>query len=603
MARKKNIGIGIGESGEDAPAGVSRRGLMLAGGAAAAVAVLNGASSASAVVTGRTAAVPLAQTTARDGGGDDTLFVNGKIHTYDDSNSVVDAVRIRDGRFIAVGKDAQRLAGHANTIDLGGRTVIPGIIDSHNHIALVSNRPGHWVGLEDVFTHEDAVARLTAKAITVPAGEIVTSLGPIVAMQFPGNVLPPLTTLNAVPRPVLIMSEQGGNALNQAAVDYFAAKGITIAVNAAGYPTGSGVGNALQRLRQEMTDAERERNALAALQYYSSLGITTHLDEGAFHVDAPGTAIWNENSYTLHRGFLRLNAKNQLPARIRFDYLEEDSISGTQPDVDNASNPKFPRLTARLKNSFPFYGSDMMRSGGIGEFTVSGFGGTAVAYGSDYWKQATKLVAQAGWRNENHSLTTTDYQQQIMGWEAINADAPIGDLRWVIAHVPFITKDWVLRLKALGGGVKLGWGPVRTGTNLGPDYRMILDSGIHAGYHSDGGDITAINPWFNFYTMSTGNNLRGDHTWMAGGTLTRQETIQLATRNNSWFIHEDDLGSIKVGNHADLAVLDRDFFSVSERDILGTRSVATIVGGDVVHNTGEVAGLSDLAGGNRYAQA
>lgn len=588
----------MGKKSENVPdpdrqSGISRRGLIVGSGTAAVAAVLSGGGAASASAP-HTATGP-GHTTARSaqpgGAGDDILFVNGRIHTFDDNDSVAEAVRVRGGRFVAVGQDAIREGNARNRIDLGGRTVIPGIIDSHNHIALVANRPGHWVGLEDVFTHEDAVARLTAKAVTVPAGELVTSLGPIVAMQFPSNTLPNLTMLNAVPRPVMIMAEQGGNAVNQAAVDFFAAKGITITINAAGYPTGAGVGLALQRLRQEMTPEERERNALAALEYYAGLGITTHLDEGAFHVDTPGTAIWNENAYTLHNGFLALNRAERLPARIRFDYLEEDSTA------------ELPRLTARLKNSFPFYGSDMMRSGGIGEFTVNGFGGGAVAIGGEIWIAGAKAVARAGWRNENHSLSANDIAQIVAGWEAVHAEVPISDLRWVVSHVPNITADHVSRLKAMGVGLKVGWGPTRNGTNLGPRHRMIIDSGIPVGYHSDGGDITAINPWLNFYTMITGKNLRGSFVWEAGQQVTRDEAIRLATRDNRWFIGEDDLGGIRPGSHADLVVLDRDFFSVPEEQLAATRSVLTMVGGDVVHTSGEVAGAPAPGTGHRYADA
>jgi predicted amidohydrolase YtcJ len=71
-----------------------------------------------------------------------------------------------------------------------------------------------------------------------------------------------------------------------------------------------------------------------------------------------------------------------------------------------------------------------------------------------------------------------------------------------------------------------------------------------------------------------------------GQTLTRQETIFLATRANKWFIHEDDVGSIEVGNHGDLVVLNHDFFTVPDEDILKTRSVLTVVGGNVVHDAG-----------------
>lgn len=106
------------------------------------------------------------------------------------------------------------------------------------------------------------------------------------------------------------------------------------------------------------------------------------------------------------------------------------------------------------------------------------------------------------------------------------------------------------------------------------------------GYHADGGDITLINPWLNFYTMITGRNLRRDLILNPAQTVTRQEALGLATAANKWFLHEDDLGSIEVGNHADLVVLDSDFFTVPDEDIKHIRSVLTVVGGEVVHDEG-----------------
>jgi predicted amidohydrolase YtcJ len=145
--------------------------------------------------------------------------------------------------------------------------------------------------------------------------------------------------------------------------------------------------------------------------------------------------------------------------------------------------------------------------------------------------------------------------------------------------------DLANRANALGIGVLVGWGPLRTGTNVGPPYRMLLNHPIKKGYHSDGGDITVINPWLNFYTMISGKNLAGQQI-LGDQNLTRQETLWLATAANKWFIEEDDLGSIEAGNHADIAVLDRDFFSIPEEDIIRTRSLLTVVGGKVAHNDG-----------------
>ena len=70
----------------------------------------------------------------------------------------------------------------------------------------------------------------------------------------------------------------------------------------------------------------------------------------------------------------------------------------------------------------------------------------------------------------------------------------------------------------------------------------------------------------------------------SGQTLTRAETLWLATAANKWFIEEDALGSIEVGNHADLAVLDRDYFTVPDEDIKHIRAILTVVGGKIVHD-------------------
>ena len=286
----------------------------------------------------------------------------------------------------------------------------------------------------------------------------------------------------------------------------------------------------------------------------------------------------------MYNSFLALNRQGLLPARLRTNFLYMDQ------------DPNSLALSERLKNAFQFFGDDMMKTGAIGEFVApdptapislsgSGFPPVANTANNTRWLYAAMKVAQAGWRAEVHSLSATDFQAEIDGYGLVNQQFPITDLRWVVAHVPLITLDYINKLKALGGGLKVGWGPTRTGTKVGPPYRTILNSGINVGYHADGGDITVINPWLNFYTIITGKNLRGDLI-NEGQTLTRQETMFLATVANKWFIGEDDIGSIEVGNHADLVVLDRDYFFVADAEIPNIRSLLTVVGGNVSYDAG-----------------
>jgi predicted amidohydrolase YtcJ len=444
--------------------------------------------------------------------------------------------------------------------------VIPGIIDAHNHIVLVGNRPGWHTPLEQVFTIPEAVAELRARVADVPRDEFITTIGPISAMQFNERRLPTLMELDAVDRPVYIQAAQGGARTNSKGKAWFESKGLM--VNPEGGFAGQGAGQALQTLRRELLNPEsRKRNALAALQYYTKLGITTHKDAGAFHSEGPGTGIADENTFTMHEPFLALNRENRMPARLRIDFLHQDPAN---------ANPPLPTLAPRLRNSFPFFGNDWLRTGGIGEFTGGGIEGL-------------RAIARAGWRAEDHALNLNGAETLIRNREMVNAEIPIGQLRWIISHIPAFPVELANRANAIGVGVLVGWGPLRTaGQNatagVGPPYKMLMNHPIKMGFHSDGGDITVINPWMNFYTIATGKNLAGQPI-LGDQNLTRQETIQLATRRNKWFIWEDDLGSIEVGNHADLAVLDRDFFTAPEGDLMKTRSVLTVVGGRIVHNT------------------
>ena len=499
---------------------------------------------------------------------------------------IVSQLSISNGRFDNVGDGIGGGGGNKRVINLRGKTVIPGFINSHTHIVLVGNRPGYHVLLEDLFSIKDVVARYQQVSRGVPRDNFITTIGPVAAMQFPEQRLPNLSELDAVNRPVYIQAAQGGARTNSLGKAWFSTRGVTnIAADGTVGGGATGTTGALLALRNEqLTDESRIRTSLGALQYYASLGLTTHLDQGAFQSDTPVGGIANENNFTMYNSFLALNRQGLLPARLRTNFLYMDQ------------DPNSLALSERLKNAFQFFGDDMMKTGAIGEFVApdptapislsgSGFPPVANTANNTRWLYAAMKVAQAGWRAEVHSLSATDFQAEIDGYGLVNQQFPITDLRWVVAHVPLITLDYINKLKALGGGLKVGWGPTRTGTRVGPPYRTILNSGINVGYHADGGDITVINPWLNFYTIITGKNLRGDLI-NEGQTLTRQETMFLATVANKWFIGEDDLGSIEVGNHADLVVLDRDYFFVADAEIPNIRSLLTVVGGNVSYDAG-----------------
>jgi predicted amidohydrolase YtcJ len=552
---------------------LSRRELFEAGAAAAVTAALAGSRVEEVAAQGRGAQAATF---------DELAFVNGRIHTMDRNNTIVNTVTISNGRFSAVGGAPPRSTAGRRIIDLKGRTVVPGIIDNHNHIVLMGNRPGYHTPLENATSMRDVQEIVATRAKGIPRGAWITTIGGFHRnMLVPPSEMPRLPTLaeldTAAPNNPVYISESffGPSTTNTLGKKFFESQTPPIPVGPDGAigPGAQGTGRTTLALRQMLLNPEqRKRGAIDALNYGLSVGVTTHLDQGAFQAtNTPMDGAAHEDNYTMPMPFMALKAEGKLPARLRINFLHQDAT------------PELTTLKERLRNSFPFFGDDMIRTGGIGEF-IAGGGGPGGP--PSPLVDAAKLIARAGWRAEVHSLTQMDYQQEIQAYEAAHAETPITDLRWVVAHVPFITEPWVNRLKAIGGALSLTSWRYLAGTpeQNGPPFRMIVDNGIHVGMSSDGMQIATMNPWINMYYAVTGMNAR--QVLINGGQqIKREEVLKLYTANNGWFLREEDrLGSIETGRLGDLVVLSDDYFTVPDERIKKVRSVLTVVGGKIVHD-------------------
>lgn len=526
----------------------------------------------------------------------DVLLTNGRIHTMNTAGDVTGAVRIIGNRIAAIGDAALPATACTSVVDLAGRTAIPGIIDNHNHIVLLGLRPGHDTRLEYAFSIGDVLDTLADRAAELPSGEWITSIGGFDIGQFvpPPDAprFPTLAELDTVTpdHPVYLQqSFSGPSVTNSRGRAFFEARGIPVADDGAmagGFNLPNPSTRALHALREQQTPQDRIRGTRDALLYSASVGVTTHLDQGGFTATGtPADGAADFDPVRAYDALLALHRDGGLINRIRINFLHRES------------DPQTPELRARLAYTFPRFGDDMFRTLGIGEFTAGP--GPFLVTAEEPWLRGTRLVAEAGWRNENHSLTQDDFQTIIEGWERIHEDLPapgISQLRWVVAHVPFITREYAERLHALGGGVSVlgGWRWISGSANAnGPPFRMLLDVGLPVGMSSDGMQIAPLNPWTGIYYAVTGRNARGELI-NAGQTISRGEALRLYTQANGWFLFEEDLlGTIEPGRYADIVVLDRDFFDeqhVPDSDIVHIRSVLTMVDGRIVHGDPDALG-------------
>jgi predicted amidohydrolase YtcJ len=517
-------------------------------------------------------------------GSRDIRIINGRIHTMDAHDTIVSSVTIQRGLFVtSTGAGDPCL----KVINAHGHTIVPGLIDNHNHFVLLGERPGHHTSLESATSIADVQAALRARSHDLPAGAWITSMGGWVPGQFAEKRLPTLVELDqALPEhPTLLYVAFTGPAItNSKGRAYLASHGVEIADSGL-IAAGPASLAALHAIAAIQTLEDQKQGVLDAMAYSASLGVTTNVDMGEFI--EPGTrdiqdsfvfdGLASGDPFGMYTPFLELHRDGRLTTRLRVFFLSMDQ------------GKDFPMTRERVLNAFNRFGDDMMRVSGVGEFATSWplFGPVTAP---PNYLAALQFIAAHGWSFQQHSLSLAEDQLTASTFEAVNAVTPIATLHWSDAHVPQIDLPTVNRFKALGAGIAIH--PYKylsdsKDTNAGPPVRMILDSGVHAGAGSDSAQISTLNPWNMIYYMVTGINA-GGHLVNAGQTVTREEAMRLYTADNGWFFREENrIGSIQPGRLGDLVVLSDDYFDarkVPDSNIRKLRSVLTVVDGKVIYS-------------------
>jgi predicted amidohydrolase YtcJ len=523
----------------------------------------------------------------------DTVLVNGKIVTVDDRFTIAEALALRGARIVAVGTtaDIEKLKGPpTKVIDLGRRTVIPGLIDNHAHWVRAAEHDE--LRFDGVTSRQQALKMLADRVGKTKPGEWIAVLGGWSEEQFtddprgfPKEELDRIAPNNPVVlQAVYIHSYLNSVGLTAAKIDAATPnpQGGTIEKDADGKPTGivrgaGGVAFVAARIPLETQEAWLA-NTRKLVAYLNSLGVTAWLDAGGRGM---GAKHYEPYRYLAERG--------ELDIRV-FWLTIRQPVTPAQVD----------QVLAEIPQQKPFQGNDYFDHVGWGETLFAPVTTQLLRPESNtkpedlaQYRRIAEALAEHGLFVNSHVEMEAAIDAFLDQYEAVNKIHPIKGLRWTFSHLDQVTEVQLQRMKKLGMYAQIHSRPLIQGALMHkahgdkawdmPPFRRVQDSGIPWGLGSDATAVTTSNP---FYTLSFAVTGR-----MVGGrevnrqTITREEALIAHTRSNAYFLfQEGNLGSLAPGKYADLLVLDRDYLTVPADEIKDIKPLITMVGGKVVHD-------------------
>jgi predicted amidohydrolase YtcJ len=529
----------------------------------------------------------------------DAILINGKVVVYDAPPA--QALALRDGKISAIGNTAtmRALAGpETRIIQLGGRTVIPGLIDSHIHAiraGISYTSEVHW---SDVRTLKQALERLRSAAKTTPKGSWLVVAGGWSERQFGEDRRPTQAEISAAaPHHHVyiqkfynsVLLDPAGAAALGIADNSAWSKRLTLERDANGRPSGwlAGDNRAISDLFNLLPRpdyAQKLAGTRAFFRTLNSMGVTGVLDPGGYNIEEddyqPLFQLWRENALTL---------------RVRY------SLSAPRRDHELED---FKRLTQQRPMGS---GDAWLRFNGIGENVTWGH------YNNDQpdaaqkarletvlrWAASQNMTATFHWHNDRPAHHLLDVVARV------HADTPVAALRWSVAHLNDASPETLQRLRSLG----MGWlvqnafyfrGEAFLGqrgaeaARSAPPLVSALRLQLPVGGGTDAHRVMTPNPFVALQWMLDGKTVSGIAMRSAAETPTRLEALRLYTQGSAWFsFEENSRGALAVGQLADLAVLNRDYLGAPLNQIGGITSVLTMVGGRIVYAVGPYAALEE----------
>ncbi len=534
--------------------GISRRELLKGAAATAALAAAGGS-----LVAAEQAG---AQQTGEPGpcdGSRDVRLINGRFLDY--RGIVAKDLTIKDGRIYEVGK-AKLVGPCTRTINLQGRMVIPGLIDSHVHFTRTGTNVGYetrWI--ESAFSIAELQQVIADRAATVPPGGIITAQGGWNLNQFEERRLPTKAELDAATSTRGVYLNGRTNSLGAA---FFAGFGITTDPVTGQVSSTSGATNALRSIQ---TFEDKIRGTVDAIQFAAANGLVMMDDTSNLNTQPDEYSVMNT---LYHRN------GRQLDIRMRhYRYFD------TQPHQSTIE-----QLVAYMDPIFRGIGDDTYRILGVGEQIGPGSLSPTSATLVTSFLDLCRAVARAGWSYQQHHPGGAATVKHVEDFITVGHEFDLAPLQWTYAHVGALTPAQLQGLKDIGMGVTVTRGP----------FRDTIDSGITVGMATDSTNVAPLSPWVELFYAITGRvqaDVHEDHGSAEPQAISRMEALKAYTIGSAWMSKEEHLtGSFDVGKYGDLAVLSDDYLRVEEHMIPKMKSVLTLQGGRVVHASGPYAALA-----------
>lgn len=538
----------------------------------------------------------------------DLIIYNGRIATMGKVNGYVQAVAIRDGLVLETGSSETILARYgasaAQRIDVNGKTVIPGLNDSHIHVireGLNYNAEMRWDGVRSL---KRAMEMLREQAARTPSGVWIKVVGGWNEFQFEEKRQPTIAEINeAVPdKPVFITYLYGKAFLNRKGIEVLGYnkdthyEGSLLEQDAQGNLTGLMFAKQTPRaiyttlgLTTRLTAAERLNSTVQFNRELNRFGITSA-------VDAAGG---NQNYPADYTTSLQLAKEGKLSVRIAY-YLFAQQKGKELQDYES-----WVKQTNLQKND------QLLVPNG---FMAEGAGENLVASAADFenfleprivlsdtmeteLEPIIRLLVKNRWPFRLHATYGESIERMLNVFEKVNKEIPFNGLRWVFDHAETITDKQMHRVKALGGGIAVQFRMYYQGELYNklygqprhqlPPIKKMLQMGIPVGMGTDATRISTYNPWMALHWLLTGKTIGGLQFWPQKEVLDKFTALQLYTSGSAWLSQEESLkGKLVPGMYADLCVLSADYFTVAPEEVRSIESLLTIVNGKIVYATG-----------------